>query len=64
MYDFFFFSNARTRAVLKAVVERERRRGEGESWRGQLDESRVRCGGRKVGRSVGDKRGRLSAPRM
>lgn len=52
---FFFFvqRGGRTRGGrerLKAVVEMERKRSGGreESWRGQLDESRVCCGGRKV----------------
>lgn len=47
---FFFFVQRGGRERLKAVVEMERKRSGGreESWRGQLDESRVCCGGRKV----------------
>lgn len=51
MMDFFSQRGGRTRRKrLKAVVEMGRKRGGGreESWRGQLDESRVCCGGRKV----------------
>lgn len=51
MMDFFSQRGGRTRRKrLKAVVEMGRKRSGGreESWRGQLDESRVCCGGRKV----------------